>query len=748
MQTLETVTEQTAAGFSLPAHVSDLGFPVAGLSGFGRISGSFVPQRFELIARVRSYNPNSDEALLSAAYIFAVLAHGKQRRASGLPYVSHPKAVAYLLADKQLDDASIAAGLLHDTVEDTKVTLADISNAFGAEIGRLVDGVTRLTRIKRFFAKTRKSEKHTEQAEHFRCLLLAMSRDIRVVMVKLADRLHNMRTLGHLKSVARQNAIALETQEFFAPLAARFGIVDWQEELEDLAFGQLNPVGRHTILVRLKEIQKTQPDSIRQITNSLQTLLEKRGIKSEITGRIKRPYSIWKKQQSRSADFAQITDITAFRIVVDSANLCYQALGAIHRHYQSVPGRFKDYVSLPKPNGYRSLHTTIIGPNRRKIEVQIRSKAMDKLAKFGVAAHWKYKQSGSLFRTSEHELLGWFDKLVENVQQIADPEEFLEQTRLDLYIDQVFVFTPRGKLFALPRNATAIDFAFAVHTEIGLHCAGAKINGRSVPMHHVLRNGDQVEIVTSPKSVPAAYWVDFAQTGRARATIRRYLAQRQRVRLERAGREVLNQHFARAKYAFSEEALGRARLHLRCENNEKLFIQVSNGQFSAEQVLNAAWSESAKPRANGKPQAGTPASASEFSCAECCMPVPGDAILGIAAPGSGVVIHRKDCLVPAELFGDTPERWLSVEWPEILESGAMVFRTRLTLDLLNEPGALASICAIIGKEGVNICNIILPQQGAGMQTAEIDVEVSNRRACDKIAHALDSLPVVTRIARI
>src|SRR6201996_3475959 len=502
-------------------------------------------RQFELVELVKSYDPNADEDALNRAYVFSMKAHGAQLRASGDPYFSHPVEFAGILAQMKLDAASIVTGLLPDTVEDTVATLDDIDRVFGPEIARLVDGVTKLSRIEL-------QSDQTKQAENFRKLVLAMSEDIRVLLVKLADRLHNMRTLHFIKNPEKRRRIARETMEIYAPLAERMGMHEVKDELEDLAFAVLYPEARESIGTRLAFLRDKGGDLSSRIVAELQETLKEAGIEAQLSGREKSPYSIWHKMQRKNVGFEQLSDIMAFRIVVENVEQCYHALGIIHSSYPVVPGRFKDYISTPKPNNYRSLHTGLIGPQKQRIEVQIRTRDMHEVAELGVAAHWIYKQQDGRVEGRQYR---WLRELLDILEQASNPEEFLEHTKLAMFQDQVFAFTPKGDLFALPRGATPVDFAYAVHSQIGDTCVGAKINGRLLPLRTQLQNGDQVEIVTSKAQTPSPTWERFVVTGKAKARIRRYIRTQQRTQYLDLGRAILQKAFRQDGHDFSEKAL-------------------------------------------------------------------------------------------------------------------------------------------------------------------------------------------------
>ena len=511
-------------------------------------------RQFELVELVKSYDPNADEGLLNRAYVYSMKAHGSQLRASGDPYFSHPIQVAGLLAQMKLDSASIVTGLLHDTIEDTVATLDDIERQFGPEVGRLVDGVTKLSRIEL-------QSDQTKQAENFRKLVLAMSEDIRVLLVKLADRLHNMQTLRFIKSEDKRRRIARETMDIYAPLAERIGMHRMKDQLEDLAFAELYPDARASIMARLGFLRDRGGDIVPRIIAELNRKLEEGGLKAAVSGREKSPYSIWRKMQRKNVSFEQLADVMAFRVLVDGIGECYHALGIIHSSYHVVPGRFKDYISTPKPNNYRSLHTGVLGPERQRIEVQIRTPDMHEVAELGVAAHWIYKHQEA--RTDGRQYR-WLRELLDILDHASGPEEFLEHTKLEMFQDQVFAFTPKGDLIALPRGATPVDFAYAVHSEIGDTCVGAKINGRLLPLRTRLQNGDQVDIVTSKAQTPSPTWERFVVTGKARARIRRFIRTQQRAQYLDLGRSILQKAFRQDGHDFSERPLEAVLAQFHC----------------------------------------------------------------------------------------------------------------------------------------------------------------------------------------
>lgn len=711
-------------------------------------------RQFELVEKVKAYNPNVDEELLNRAYVFSMKAHGSQIRESGDPYFSHPLEVAGILSDMKMDLATIITGLLHDTIEDTIATRDEIKTLFGEEIATLVDGVTKLTKIEL------QSDK-TKQAENFRKLVLAMSNDIRVLLVKLADRLHNMRTLHFVKSEEKRRRIARETIEIYAPLSARLGIHHFKEELEDLAFKILNPDARESILARLRFLEKEGDQNlIQSIIQELSEVLEKNSLKAEISGRVKTPYSIWLKMQKKNVTFEQLADIMAFRVVVPELSDTYQALGIIHSAYSVIPGRFKDYISTPKPNGYQSIHTTVIGPKKQKIEIQIRTKQMHEIAEYGVAAHWQYKEG----RTPEVQEYQWLRSLLEILEHASGPEEFLEHTKLEMFQDQVFCFTPAGDLIALPKGATSIDFAYAIHSEIGNHCVGAKINGRMVPLRTILNNGDQVEIITSKTQTPSPTWERFVITGKASANIRRFIRTQQRSQYINLGKSILIKAFQHEHLTYSEKDIEKVLSKFQSESMEDLFALIGEGRYTSYEIIRAVhpdYNLKYPPKSRDsitKVPEGTkdvldtfisirgliPGMAVHF--ARCCHPLPGDKIVGIIVTGRGVTIHTYDC-ENLKNYAEEPERWIDVAWDTKEEQQQEMHTGRLSLVLFNQPGSLAAITTTISKNHGNIVNLKFTHRSENFVDIMIDIEVKNSEHLSIIMAALRACPLVSSVDR-
>ena len=713
-------------------------------------------RQFELLEQVKAYDPGADEDALNRAYVFAMKAHGMQKRASGDPYFSHPLEVAGILTAYKLDSASIVTALLHDTIEDTPATLKEIEHQFGKEVARLVNGVTKLTRIEL-------QSDHATQAENFRKLVLAMSEDIRVLLVKLADRLHNMRTLHHIEEPEKRRRIATETTDIYAPLAERIGMQEMKTELEDLAFAEINPDVRNSILARLDFLRKQGGDLVARIITQLGATLAEAGIKATVVGREKTPYAVWRKMWHQEVGFEQLSDIMGFRVIIDSVEECYRTLGVVHSAYAVVPDRFKDYISTPKPNGYRSLHTGVFGPERQRIEMQIRTHEMHEIAEHGVAAHWIYKQGAS--RTDGRQYR-WIRELLDILETAAGPEEFLEHTKLEMFRDQVFCFTPRGDLINLPRGATAVDFAYAVHSEVGDNCVGAKINGRMMPLRTQLGNGDQVEIITSKAQTPSPTWERFVVTGKARSRIRRFIRSKERDQYVQLGRAILDRAFHEEGYEFSNKALEGVLKVFKVGDADDLCADVGAGHHTGRDVVEAVFpgtrkkkrkdekvvplarARTRKAKKKGKgaaiPIKGLiPGMAVHF--AMCCYPLPGDRIVGIVTTGKGVTIHTIDCET-LENHADTPERWLDVAW-EMDSESLDVHVARVYLTVLNEPGSLGNLSTVIAKNEGNISNLKITERSREFFDMVIDVEVRDVKHLTNIIAALRATPVINSVER-
>jgi RelA/SpoT family (p)ppGpp synthetase len=729
-------------------------------------------RQYDLIERVKQYNPTANEELLNRAYVYAMRAHGEQTRASGDPYISHPLEVAAILTELKLDDATIAAALLHDTIEDTDATRAEIDRLFGHEIGLLVEGLTKLKRLELV-------SREAKQAENLRKLLLAIADDVRVLLIKLADRLHNMRTLAYKPPEARRRT-ADETIEIYAPLAGRMGMQEMREELEDLAFRELNPDAYKVLTERLETLAARSSSWITEIEQQLTKKLADRGIAAEVSGRRKRAYSIWRKMERKAVGFEQLSDIFGFRVVVGNVTECYQALGIVHTTWPVVPGRFKDYISTPKQNDYRSIHTTVIGPGKQRVELQIRTRDMQQIAEYGIAAHALYKDdlgSPTEMLARESSAYGWLRRTIELLAEGSDPEEFLEHTKLELFHDQVFCFTPKGKLIALPRGATPIDFAYAVHTDVGNMAIGAKINGKIGPLSSALENGDEVQILTSKaQTAPPSAWESIVVTGKARDAIRRATRDAVRSQYSGLGRRMVERLCERAKIEYSDEKLEGALPRLARTSIDDVMSAVGRGEMKASDVARAMYPDYKDERVTPvapKSESGwfglTFGRALKFkvpavdehgaaipirginsdlpvSFAPKGGAVPGDRIVGIMTAGEGITIYpiQSDAL---KQFEDEPERWLDVRW-DVDEQTPQRFPAQLAVQSVNSPGTLAQIAQVIAEHDGNIDNIRMTRQSPDFTELTIDLEVYNLKHLTSIISQLRAKKVVANAERV
>ena len=731
-----------------------------------------IMRQYDLVERVRAYNPNTNEALLNRAYVYAMKAHGDQRRASGDPYFSHPIEVAAILTDLKLDDATIAAALLHDTIEDTEATRAEIDHLFGPSIGRLVEGLTKLKKLDLV-------TKEAKQAENLRKLLLAIADDVRVLLIKLADRLHNMRTLHWMPEASRRR-VADETLEIYAPLAGRMGMHEMREELEDLAFRELNPEAYEVVSSRLSALEERSRFLIGEIESQLTKKLAERGVAATVKGRRKRAYSIWRKMERKSVGFEQLSDIFGFRVIVKTLGDCYAALGVVHSSWPMVPGRFKDYVSTPKANDYRSIHTTVIGPGKQRVELQIRTEEMHEIAEYGIAAHALYKDgvgSPTELLSRESTAYAWLRRTIELLAEGSNPEEFLEHTKLELFHDQVFCFSPKGKLIALPRKATPIDFAYAVHTDVGNTAVGAKINGQIAPLTSELTNGDEVEIITSKaQAAPPAAWESIVRTGKARAAIRRATRAAVRAQYTGLGRRIVERLFQRAKIAYSDEKLTGALPRLARSSIDEVMSAVGRSELKASDVARAMYPDYKEERAAALALRPKKAESGWFGlrrlksvkfrvpeATEAALPirgintdlpvrfsdagaVPGDRIVGILNPGEGITIYPIQSPALSD-YEDHPERWIDLRWDED-ERTPRRFPVRISVQSVNEPGSLAQIAQVIAEHDGNIDNIRMERRAPDFTDVTIDLEVYDLKHLTAILAQLRAKPMVAKAERV
>ncbi|TPM36275.1 bifunctional (p)ppGpp synthetase/guanosine-3',5'-bis(diphosphate) 3'-pyrophosphohydrolase [Mesorhizobium sp. B2-3-5] len=738
-------------------------------------------RQYELVERVQRYKPDVNEALLNKAYVYAMQKHGHQKRASGDPYFSHPLEVAAILTEMHMDEATIAVALLHDTIEDTTATRAEIDELFGPEMGKLVEGLTKLKKLDLV-------SKKAEQAENLRKLLLAISEDVRVLLVKLADRLHNMRTLDHMPE-AKRLRIAEETMDIYAPLAGRMGMQGMREELEEIAFRYINPEAHRAVTARLAEIFERNKDVLSEIEKALSGLFEKHAIKAGVKSRQKKPWSVFRKMEAKALSFEQLSDIFGFRVVVDTVEDCYRALGAIHTTWSMVPGRFKDYISTPKQNDYRSIHTTIVGPSRQRVELQIRTREMNKIAEYGVAAHSIYKDTGGKANGAGHAIsketnaYAWLRRTIEQLAEGDNPEDFLENTKLELFQDQVFCFTPKGMLIALPRGATPIDFAYAVHTDVGDTCVGAKVNGRIMPLMTELKNGDEVEIIRSKAQVPPAAWESVVVTGKARAAIRRATKNAIRKQYSGLGARILERAFERAGKTFTKESLKPVLHRLARKDIEDVLASVGRGELASTDVMKAVfpdykdervtpaapkqreegWSkirnaagmlfqipgraarkDKDQPRDGAVPIRGVRGDLPVRFAPEGA--VPGDRIVGIVQPGTGITIYPIQS--PAlQAFDDQPERWIDVRW-DIDERTKERFPARVSVTAINAPGSLADIAQVVASNDANIHTLSMVRTAPDFTEMLIDLEVWDLKHLNRLLSQLKDNSSVSDARRV
>ncbi len=737
---------------------------------------------YELGERVQRYKPDVNEALLNKAYVYAMQKHGHQKRASGDPYFSHPLEVAAILTDMRMDEATIAVALLHDTIEDTSATRAEIDTLFGPDMGKLVEG---LTKLKKLDLVSRKAE----QAENLRKLLLAISDDVRVLLVKLADRLHNMRTLGHMRPDKRLR-IAEETMEIYAPLAGRMGMQDMREELEELSFKYINPEAYKAVTARLADFVVRNKGVVEEVEHALSDLFVEHALYAEVKSRLKKPWSVFRKMETKAISFEQLSDIIGFRVILANVEDCYRALGAIHTAWSMVPGRFKDYISTPKQNDYRSIHTTIVGPSRQRVELQIRTQAMDTIAEYGVAAHSIYKDHGEKASATSHAVskdtkaYAWLRQTIEALAEGDNPEDFLENTKLELFQDQVFAFTPKGRLIALPRGATPIDFAYAVHTDVGDTCVGAKVNGRVMPLMTELKNGDEVEIIRSKAQVPPAAWESLVVTGKARSAIRRATRMAMRKQYSGLGARILERAFGRAGKTFSREAIKPVLHRLARKDVEDVLADVGRGELSSPDVLKAVFPDHKEDRVATSPKVreegwfnlrnaagmlfqipglrGSRKGGSEgqgggsvpIRGAHGDLPVlfspegavPGDRIVGIVELGRGITIYPIQS-PSLTAFDDQPERWIDVRW-DIDEDRKERFPARISVTAINEPGSLASIAQTIAANDANIHTLSMARTAPDFTEMIFDLEVWDLKHLNRLLSQLKDNSSVSAAKRV
>lgn len=702
----------------------------------------------ELISAVKSYYPKADESLLIKAYTFAKNSHGNQKRHSGELYFSHPLSVAMILTELKLDQDSIITALLHDVVEDTEVTIEEIRKEFGDEVARLVDGVTKLGKIGSVPA-------NEHIAENFRKLILAISGDIRVLLVKLADRLHNMRTLHHVPSKEKRIKKAHESLDIYASLAGRIGLNKIKMEMQDLAFAIIDSDSRNQIIERLQGVREKNQNLIDKIISDLRNLLDQNGIECDISGREKMPYSIWNKMKNTHMSFHDIRDIMAFRVIVNDISECYRVLGVINSTYNMIPGSFRDYISTPKENGYRSLHLAILGPFNKKIEIQIRDKMMHEVSEFGIAAHWHYKESERGTKkvksiSDEQSEYRWIRELISLFETSQSASEVLNQYKTSIYKDEVFCFTPTGDVFNLPSGATALDFAYAVHSDVGNSCVSAKVNGAIVPLRQAISNGDQVEIVTAKNSRPSANWLRFVVTSKAKSAIKNFIRTEKFEEYSKLGRAILNKFFAARSLEINDKILSKLVAKFRAKNIEDLCARVAEGIVTRQDVLKAAYPDFKEE--NLSEEKGTKSTSRDknkylehylpidglvsgmaIHYAGCCNPIPGDSIVGVINTGTGVTIHRQVCHNFKNL-ALIPQRVIDVCWKEGDKMDN--FSTRIDVIVKNQTGGLANVSSVIAKKSMDITDIKVINRSAEYFEYAIDVEVKDVQHLEDVMSAL------------
>tara|TARA_R110001599_G_scaffold39891_7_gene121581 strand:+ start:542 stop:2806 length:2265 start_codon:yes stop_codon:yes gene_type:complete len=715
-----------------------------------------VLSREELIAKVRAYHPRVKSELLGAAYDFAKLHHGTQTRDSGDAYYSHPVEVASLLADVRLDEVTIVAGLLHDVVEDTKIDIGDIEVRFGADVAELVDGVTKLDALKF-------TSRESAQAENFQKFILATTSDLRVLLVKLADRLHNMRTLHHRKKPESRQRTARETMDIYAPLARRVGLYTLAAEMEDLAFEELNPEARRAILYRQEELAAENADDLQRIDDDLRQLMDIAGIEAKIKGRKKQPYSLWRKLERKSISFRDVADLFAFRIIVKDVDHCYRVLGEVHTLWACIPDRFRDYISVPKPNGYASLHTTVRASGNRRVELQIRTEAMDRTAEFGVAAHWGYKNKSYGFDAESARAAGLdpaanLEAFAELIQDGADASEFLEHAKLEMYREHVFAFSPKGKLIILPAGAMPLDFAYAVHSAVGDTAIGARINGEVKSLRRPLKNGDVVDILRGKTAAAVVGWEAMTITGRARSAIRRLVREREQIEFRRLGEGLVNMALRRAGIDPIDVKMTHTAQLAGFQTREEMAEAVGRGRISSSDIMEAAFpgyraerfDDENKLRLDNE-HARLLVSGADLMpgvtlhLGQCCCPLPGDRIMGVQEPDMGLVVHIASCPKLAE-YDDHPELWVDLKWTELAKTGAVAVG-RIRVNASNEKGVLAKLCAAVAQANGNITRIATHERNADFTELIMEIEVEDLKRLTQILAALRSLAVVDQAVR-
>ena len=704
-----------------------------------------IIEKFNELDKLISYLKSNEKELVFNALNFSNKAHENQLRKSGEPFILHPLEVAKILTSIKLDSDSIIAGLLHDTVEDTKHTIEDIQIEFGNQIAELVEG---LTKISKYSLKVNKQK----LGENYKKLILAATKDLRVILIKLADRLHNMRTLKFVDDENKKIDTALETLEVYSPLAERLGMKEWQDELDDLAFKTINPEARNSIIERLDYLNSKDQNIIDDIRYELKKIFLEEDINCRIIGRIKSPYSIWNKIKNKNISFEQLSDIMAFRLIANSTKECYKCLGVIHKKFPYIQGRFKDFISAPKSNGYRALHTSVIGPKNKKIEIQFRSNYMEQIADFGVAAHWKYKDPKKI-KEKETKEYQWIHDLVDQMNFSNTQDELIENSKIQVFQDQIYAFTPKGDLIELPKNATPIDFAYSIHSQIGEKCVAAKINEKLQPLKTILKNGDQVEIITSDQSQPSPLWERFAVTSKVKSQIRRFFRSKKRDEHTRFGKEILNSIFIKENIDFNETTKNKIINLYKFKTIEDIYELIGSGMITAASVLKKIYPElninipkKFNYENNNSIKLKGLTAGMSYHLAGCCSPIRGDNIVGIVTAGIGVAVHTVDCDTLSS-FSDSPERWLNISWDQSSKINS-ISNGRINVVLTNQPGSLGKITTIIAKNNGNISNINFTNRKIDFYEIIIDIEVRDANHLNNIVAALRLLSEVSSLERV
>ncbi len=704
-----------------------------------------IKEKIRELESLTKYLKDSDKKIIAKAINFSEKAHKNQIRKSGDPFITHPIEVAKILTSINLDASAIAAGLLHDTIEDTDISINEITTVFGAQISELVQG---LTKISKFSLKINKQK----LGENYRKLILASSKDLRVILIKLADRLHNMRTLSFILDENKKINTSIETLEIFSPLAQRLGMKQWQDELEDLSFQNINPDARKSVIDRLNYLNSKDENIVDEIRYELKKNLLTEDINCKIDGRIKSAYSVWNKIKNKNISFEQLSDIMAFRIITNSTRECYKCLGIIHRKYQYIPGRFKDFISSPKSNGYRALHTTVMGPKNKKIEIQFRSNVMNQIADYGVAAHWKYKDPKSIKEKDTKEYK-WMHDLIDLMNSSLNQDELIENSKINVFNDEIYVFTPKGDLIELPQNATPIDFAYAIHSQVGDKCVGAKINEKLQPLKTILNNGDQIEIITSEESQPSPLWERFAATSKVKSQIRRFFRSKKRDEYIMLGKEILNSFFTKENYDLNDSTLTEIKNEFDVKDIDDLYEMLGEGRVTAFSIIKRVYPEFNYKRPkkfdiqsdNSVRLKGLTAGMS-YHLAGCCSPIKGDTIVGIVTAGIGVAVHTIDCETLSS-YSDDPERWLNISWDNSAKN-LTLSNARISVVLKNQPGSLGKVTTVIAKNNGNISNINFSIRKNDFFEIVIDIEVRDANHLKNIIAALRLVSEVSSLERI